>query len=67
MNGNTPSLSGIKLLNGLADGDRDLVAASCRWHRSTANQFVFSHENETSDVYFIVSGQVRVTVYSASA
>lgn len=66
MNDDAPSLSGIGLLNGLAESDRDLLAQSCRWHRYSANHFVFSHEDETSDVYFIVTGQVRVTVYSAS-
>ena len=66
MNSGPQSLSGIALLNGLSDSDRDLLAHASRWHQYTAKQFVFSHEDETNDVYFVVTGKVRVTVYSAS-
>ncbi len=66
MTDSLPSLSGIEMLGGLADSDREVLARSCRWHRYAAKQFVFSHEDETNDVYFVVTGQVRVTIYSAS-
>lgn len=62
----TGSLSGIELFEGLGDQDRDSLSRLCRWQRINANQFIIGHQDETSDVYFIVAGRVRVTVFSPS-
>ncbi len=66
MNDATPSLSGIELFDGLGDSDRDALARLCRWHRYAAHQYIIGHQDETNDVYFIVDGRVRVTVFSPS-
>ena len=66
MNDATPSLSGIELFDGLGDSDRDALARLCRWHRYAAHQYIVGHQDETNDVYFIVDGRVRVTVFSPS-
>ena len=66
MNEATPSLSGIELFDSLGGSDRDALARLCRWHRYTAHQFIVGHQDETNDVYFIVGGRVRVTVFSPS-
>ena len=66
MNDATPSLSGIELFDGLGGSDRDAFARLCRWHRYTAHQYIIGHQDETNDVYFIVGGRVRVTVFSPS-
>ncbi len=62
----TPSLSGIELFDGLGGPDLDALARQCRWRRYAAHQCIISHQDETDDVYFIVHGQVRVTVFSSS-
>ena len=66
MNDATPSLSGIELFDGLGGSDRDALARLCRWHRYTAHQYIIGHRDETNDVYFIVGGRVRVTIFSPS-
>ena len=66
MNDATPSLSGIELFDSLGGSDRDTIARLCRWHRYAAHQYIIGDQDETNDVYFIVSGQVRVTVFSPS-
>lgn len=35
-----------------------------RWHEYARDQLIIGHQDESSDVFFIVSGSVRVTVYS---
>lgn len=66
MNDATPSLSGIELFDGLGRSDRDALAGLCRWHRYAAQEYIVGHQDETDDVYFIVGGRVRVTVFSRS-
>lgn len=61
-----PSLSGIELFESLGDSDRDALVRLCRWHRFAAHQFIVGHQDQTGDVYFIVEGRVRVTVFSPS-
>jgi CRP/FNR family transcriptional regulator, cyclic AMP receptor protein len=48
-----------------ADALEDL-ARQCRWRRYAAGQQVISRDAADSDVYLIVSGQVRATAFSAS-
>ena len=59
-------LSGIELFGDLNDSDLASLAKECRWRRYDADQQIIQHQDETTDVYFIASGQVRVTVYSPS-
>jgi CRP-like cAMP-binding protein len=66
MNDATRSLSGIELFDGLDDCDREALTRLCRWHRYAAHKSIIGHEDETNDVYFVVAGKVRVTVFSPS-
>ncbi len=66
MNDNKRSLSGIELFDDLGGSDRDALARQCRWHRYAAHKYIIGHQDETNDVYFIVGGRVRVTVFSPS-
>ena len=66
MNDARPSLSGVELFDSLGDSDRDALARLCRWQRYAAHQYIIGHQDETNDVYFIVDGRVRVTVFSPS-
>lgn len=63
-----PSVLGLKrvrLLEGVPLPALEALARECRWRRFTAGQRVISREAPDSDVYLIVSGRVRVTVFSA--
>lgn len=60
------TLAGIELFQDLTVDDRKKLAASCRLHRFSKNQVVVRVRDETNDVYFIVSGLVRATIYSVS-
>ncbi len=62
----TETLSGIKLFGTLSADDRQALVAHCRDHRYAANQPIVSYGDKTTDVYFIVSGKVRATIYSQS-
>jgi CRP-like cAMP-binding protein len=59
-------LQSIKLLDGVPLPALEKLARQCRWRRFTAGQRVISREAPDNDVYLIVSGQVRVTSFSAA-
>jgi CRP-like cAMP-binding protein len=60
------TLSNIQFFEGLPARELDSLAEGCRWRRYAADQQIVGHQDDTKDVYFVVSGIVRVTVYSAS-
>jgi CRP/FNR family transcriptional regulator, cyclic AMP receptor protein len=59
-------LRGIALLQGLAPQRLEALARECAWRRFEAEQGIISRASPDRDVYFIVSGRVRVTTYSAA-
>ncbi len=60
------TLAGIELFRELPAEQRKEIVKSCHAHQYPAKQQIISHADQSSDVYFIVSGQVRATIYSAS-
>ncbi len=58
------SLVGIEVFRRLDAADRGQLAALCQGCRYAAGQRILSHKDHTRDVYFIISGKVRVTIYS---
>ena len=58
------TLGGIDILGHLPDGDLDDLAGRCRWRRYGPGQQIVGHQDETNDVFFIVVGEVRVTIFS---
>ncbi len=60
------TLGGIDILGHLPDGDLDQLAGRCRWRRYGPGQQIVGHQDETNDVFFIVEGEVRVTIFSLS-
>ena len=60
------TLAGIGILKHLPDRDLAQLAGRCQWSRYGANQQVVGYQDETKDVFFIVVGEVRVTIYSLS-
>lgn len=56
----------IRLLDGMPESALENIGRQCRWRRYPAGQRVISREAPDQDVYFIVSGRVRVTSFSAA-
>ena len=64
----TPSALGlrsVKLLEGLAPDVLEELARLCAWRRYAAHARIISREAADNDVYLVVSGEVRVTAFSA--
>jgi CRP/FNR family cyclic AMP-dependent transcriptional regulator len=59
-------LSGIDLLNGLSDSELQDLGQLCGWRQYTAQEQIIDRQSDTTDVFFIVEGRVRVVNYSLS-
>ena len=60
------TLSGIELFKSLPAPDIAALVKRCQWRRYAAGQEIVGQQDDTKDVYFIVRGEVRVTVFSLS-
>ena len=60
------SLVGVEVFRRIGAADRGKLAALCQGRRYAADQRILSHKDQDRDVYFIISGKVRVTIYSLS-
>lgn len=60
------SLAGVEVFRGLGAADRSKLAALCQGRQFAAEERILSHKDHSGDVYFIISGRVRVTIYSWS-
>ncbi len=60
------TLSAIEPFRGLPAADLEALARRCRWRRYGPGQQVVGHQEQSRDVFFVVSGLVRVTLYSLS-
>ena len=58
------SLRLTELLNCLDDDDLDLVSKLVKWKQYRQGVEVIPHKDISDDVYFIASGQVRITIFS---
>ncbi len=58
------SLAGVEVFQRLGGADRAKLAALCHGRRYAKQQRVLSHKDPTKDIFFIVSGRVRITIYS---
>lgn len=56
----------VKLLQGLTDEALERVARVCSWRRYEAGKAVVMRSSPGRDLLIVVSGRVRVTVYTAS-
>ena len=57
------SLAGIKLLAGLPDEALKSIGAQCRWLSVEPNETALARGEQSTDVYFVVLGTVRVINY----
>lgn len=60
------SLMNIALLEGLTDADLSALAKRCRWRSFDADEQVLAHLDAGTDVLFLTTGRLRVSLYSAS-
>lgn len=60
------SLDGIHILAELDAEHRRRLERSCRWHSYKADEIIIDRDSDSRDVYFVVSGKVRVVNYSYS-
>ena len=58
------TLAGIELFRELDHDERTAIAALCHAHRYAAKEQVLAVDDPSRDVLFVVSGTVRVTLYS---
>jgi CRP-like cAMP-binding protein len=64
-----PSALGLRrvaLLEGLSDAALEALARECAWRNVAAGQRIVSRDAKDRDVYLIVAGRARVTIYSAA-
>lgn len=60
------SLDGIEIFRGLTPAARQSLASRCAWREYGPKQLIVGHEEASRTVFFLVSGRVRVSVYSAA-
>jgi TolB-like protein/CRP-like cAMP-binding protein/tetratricopeptide (TPR) repeat protein len=54
-------LQKVELFNGLDSYSLREIAARCKWTRCERNQYVIRRDGTDRDVYFVISGVVRIT------
>jgi CRP/FNR family transcriptional regulator, cyclic AMP receptor protein len=59
-------LRSVALLDALSPARLDSIARECAWRSFAAEQRIISRAAPDRDMYFILSGRVRVTTYSAA-
>ena len=60
------SLAGVGIFETLSDSALTDLEKRCRWRRYPAKQQVVGYLDDTRDVFFLVSGEVRVVIHSLS-
>src|SRR3954467_14024507 len=63
---NPQQLAKIKLFSGLSAVELEQVIQQIRWRNWPAGHCFVNFRDESRDVYFVLEGKVRVTIYSES-
>ena len=58
------SLSGVAIFAGLSADALEAVQRSCSWRHYQPGESIIDYLDASDDVFFIVGGQVRITIYS---
>jgi CRP/FNR family transcriptional regulator, cyclic AMP receptor protein len=58
------SLAGITILSGLSPDALERVQERCTWKRYGQGESIVDYLDQTDEVFFIISGEVSVTIYS---
>ena len=62
----TVGLRRVKLLGGMSAEALEAFARQCAWRRFKAGEMILVRDTPGRDVYMLVSGRVRVTIYTES-
>jgi CRP-like cAMP-binding protein len=60
----TESLANIELLSALTATELRAVERRCRWKRFARDEQIIDRETDSTDVYFVANGSVRIVDYS---
>jgi CRP-like cAMP-binding protein len=60
------SLDGIEIFQGLTPAARQTLGNRCAWREYGPKQLIVGHEEPSRTVFFLVTGRVRVSVYSST-
>jgi CRP/FNR family transcriptional regulator, cyclic AMP receptor protein len=60
------TLANFPFFKDAADLDFTRFDRRCTWRRYSREEIVVDYEDESSDVYFIISGEVRVLIRTAA-
>lgn len=63
---NEKTLIGVKIFDQLSPNARSELAARCHGRRYSTNEQIVSQHDGTNDVFFLVAGKVRATLFSES-
>ena len=66
MNRRTETLARITLFRSLDSAKIELLDTQCTWHRAARNQWIIDYQDTSNDVFFVVSGTLRVKIQSVS-
>jgi CRP-like cAMP-binding protein len=66
MSRKTETLAKIDLFRSLDGPTIEMLDTQCSWRRATRNQWIVDYQDTANDVFFIVSGTVRVKLQSVS-
>lgn len=56
----------MEIFRGIPSPDLESLSERLRWKRYSAHQQIIGHMEDSTDVFLVVEGSVRVNVYSAS-
>ena len=57
-------LERVKIFQNIPEAERELLARQLNWIRYGAGEQIISHLDQSTDVFVVVSGAVRVVIYS---
>lgn len=60
------TLDGIQLLKGLRPSEIRALEKTCAWRDYPADEQIFDRHSDSRDIYFVVSGRVRIVNFSLS-
>ncbi len=58
------SLAEIRILDGVSAEDLADMEKACSWRRYTDHEQIIDRQSDSTDVYFVVDGRVRIVNYS---
>jgi CRP/FNR family cyclic AMP-dependent transcriptional regulator len=61
------ALEGVALLKGLPSESLQHIQQSCSWRRYEPGEPIVEYLDRSDDVFFLISGEARVLVYSLAA